>query len=872
MRYWFSLISFTALVVAQTPAPQNEGSPSQPARDEQPAPDSKAAETAPAAVESQTRRIELNLLGKVNTAAGESRRNENIHFNLVDNNALKELNVRLGTTATILEFHPERGYFGAEYGNAPTPVLHVSPLASMLDGWHGSAYEFHQNSIFSARSFFQVGGVKPAHDNDYGFTAGGGLWRGAHLTLMGSQQETRGSVNGNVLVPMASERTPLATDPAVRALISRWLAAYPAELPNRTDIDPRALNTNSVQRIDSNNGTVRLDQTTGPRDRITLSYNFTSQFVKAFELVAGQNPNTDTRSHTARVTWAREWDAKTTMDLTVGFDRIGSFLHPEVNSVGPMVSISGLETLGPGGIIPIRRAQNLFKEAGTLRHAAGAHQWTAGFQLLRRQLNGLETDVSRGFYGFSSDFGRTAIENLLLGAPSQYIQSIGDTHRGFRDWEMQFYAGDNWKVTPNLSVQYSLRYTPVTTPVEVNNRNQIPYGTQLLNLGPMFGLAYRLPDRWGVIRSGYGLHFGEIYPVTFQQVRFSPPGSTKVVVTDPNLLDPLNTPGGDPRGNLYLMDPNLRAPYEHQYNFSWEPDISKKWHLQLGYVGSRADKLLIMWYLNRAVAVPGIPQTTATINERRPDQRYAEERFVTNGSRAYFDAARVSLAMPSWRGLTMDAAYWFSKAIDLGSAYSGTAYDVDSRLSRSQSMFESNKDMKGVSTFDQPHAFLLHAGYDAPRKAGRWSLSSVLLLKSGLPFTVNSGSDSPGYGNVDGNGGDRPNLLDPSILGRSIDNPDTSRALLPRSAFSYIAPTDLAGNLGRDTFRRGGYRNLNAALVRRWTLPHETSLALRAESINVLNTPQFAAPGTDLSSANFGQITNTLNDGRTFRFGLTVGW
>jgi hypothetical protein len=279
-----------------------------------------------------------------------------------------------------------------------------------------------------------------------------------------------------------------------------------------------------------------------------------------------------------------------------------------------------------------------------------------------------------------------------------------------------------------------------------------------------------------------------------------------------------------------------------------------------------------MLYLNRAVATPGIPQTTATINERRPDQRYAEERFVTNGSRAYFDALRVSLAMPSWRGLTMDAAYWFSKAIDLGSAYSGTAYDVDSRLSRSQSMFESNKDMKGVSTFDQPHAFLLHAGYDAPRKAGRWSLSSVLLLKSGLPFTVYSGSDSPGYGNVDGNGGDRPNLLDPSILGRSIDNPDTSRALLPRSAFSFIAPTDLAGNLGRDTFRRGGYRNVNAALVRRWTLPHETSLALRAESINVLNTPQFAAPGTDLSSANFGQITNTLNDGRTFKVGLTVGW
>src|SRR5690349_7813700 len=49
------------------------------------------------------RRIELNLLGKTDVAGGESRRNENIQFNLVDNNALKELNVRLGATTTIVD-------------------------------------------------------------------------------------------------------------------------------------------------------------------------------------------------------------------------------------------------------------------------------------------------------------------------------------------------------------------------------------------------------------------------------------------------------------------------------------------------------------------------------------------------------------------------------------------------------------------------------------------------------------------------------------------------------------------------------------------------------------------------------------------------
>src|SRR6185503_15670701 len=99
-------------------------------------------------------RTELNLLGKVDTEKGESRRNENVHFNLIDNNALKELNIRLGTNATIVEeFRPDRNYFGVEFGNSPVAPLHVA--ASKALGFHGGLYEIHNNSVFSARSFFQ---------------------------------------------------------------------------------------------------------------------------------------------------------------------------------------------------------------------------------------------------------------------------------------------------------------------------------------------------------------------------------------------------------------------------------------------------------------------------------------------------------------------------------------------------------------------------------------------------------------------------------------------------------------------------------------------------------------------------------------------
>ena len=46
------------------------------------------------------------------------------------------------------------------------------------------------------------------------------------------------------------------------------------------------------------------------------------------------------------------------------------------------------------------------------------------------------------------------------------------------------------------------------------------------------------------------------------------------------------------------------------------------------------------------------------------------------------------------------------------------------------------------------------------------------------------------------------------------------------------------------------------------------AVELRAESINVFNTPQFAAPGASLANSDFGMITNTLNEGRTWRFQL----
>ena len=852
------------------------------------APEAPAVPEAPESTSDNdsTERTRLNLLGEVDSGAGEARRNENVRLTLIDNNVLKELLRRMGATATVVgEFTADRSYFGLEYGGSPKPSLHAPVTAT--DSVHGELNWSHQNSALSARSFFQVGGVRPARTNDFGFKIGAPLGSDSALTVQMSQRRLLGQVNGNVLVPAADERMPTSLDPAKRALIERILGAYPEALPNRTDINERALNTNSAQNIRNNRASAALDNSFG-KDRLILRYNVTLQDVEAFQLVGGQNPDTTTKNHNAKVTWNRSWSPRTTTDVTAGYERVGSLLVPEETSLGPFFLFSRiLQSIGPSSSIPIDRAENLFRLGARVGWDAGNHNLLAGVESLRQQVNGPESNNHRGTFSFRADFGRNAVENLLAGTPSSYRFAIGSTHRGFRNSSAIAYVQDRWRVGPRLTLQMGLRFEPVGSPHEVNGRSEIPYDRDMNNLAPSLGFAYSPRKGLGVLRGAYGLHYGELFNATYMQARFNTPSVLTVVVNAADLIEPLrefSVSDLDPsaRSIRYALDPELSTPYSHQYNFSWAFKPKNDWALELGYVGSRSHRLLNQRYTNRAQPVPGVEQVTRTINLRRPNQHYFDVLRVLNGSIGYFDAAKISWRARNWAGLNLEASYWWSKAIDLASDYTNTGGGRDGRLGRSPYEYDVWNYMKGLSEFDQPHAVLWRVDYRVPRLRdghrlarsvlGGWQVSSVVLWKSGTPFGVRAGSDSPGIGNVDGAGSDRPNIVDSSILGQSVNHPDTSRARLDRTAFAFIRPTDRGGNLGRNTFRKDSVWNVNVAFSRRVLERNTTSLLFRAEALNFLNHPQFAEPDINLASRTFGAITNTLNDGRAFRFTLQVSF
>jgi len=811
-----------------------------------------------------------NILGRVDVQKGEARRNENIFITALDNNTQKESNVRLGTTATaVTEFNAASRYYGAEFGLAPAGGLHLTADRA-VKAVHGNVQWTHANSAVAARSFFQAGGVLPARQNILAGRITAPLWKNAVLGLDAAQDNRSGFVNGNILVPLAAERSCLSPEAAVCATINRFLRAWPTLEPNRTDIAARALNTNAPQALATTTTTARLDQSLA-KHRLAARHSWTHQDIDAFQLVAGQNPDTTTKSHDARLTWTYTRSARTVIDATAAFSRNRTLLVPEPNAVGPQVQIgTAFEKLGPGTSIPLDRVQNRFRYSLRLQQRLSRHTLSAGGEFARLQFNGREASANRGNLYFRNDFGRDAITNFRLGAVSRYSFAVGSLDRGFRRNEPTLFIQDVWRPSTNLAIHAGLRYQPQTGIKEVDNLTPIPFRCDCNNLAPNLGLT------WRRIRVAYSTQFGEILPATLQQLRWNPPGFQKIENQAPPLLNLLEGITLNPNGRaiVFTVPSNLQTPYSHQFSLSLAlplPTVLGK--LEAAYIGSRTWKLLYMLYLNRAEPLPGIPQTTATINDRRRDPRYFDYRVLTNSPRAYFDAGKLTHTLNTKGGLSAETSYWFSKAIDTGATYVNIAAGDDAMQGQSQTPFNITADLKGVSDFDQTHALLTRLSYELPgrqRLLRHWRVSSIFIAKSGIPFKIITGADSPGFGNVDGSPGDRPNLLSPGILGRTISHPDIAAKLLPRSAFAYPNPTDPRGNLGNNVFRRAGYRNLNANVERRFTLPHERAISFRAEAINALNTPQFAEPVGDLSNPAFGKITNTLNDGRTFRFSLSL--
>ena len=815
----------------------------------------------------------------------------------------------------IREFLPEQNNFGAEFGS---PLREFHPLSSrpVASQWRSSISDALQTSILNARSFFTVGPLPPARVNQYDLSASGPLAADRlSVTAQFGRLWDSGEVNGNVQAPKLEERTPLGDDPRPRALIATLLQAYGSGLPNfpsSPNISENQLNASAPQKIDSKDGLLRLDFSFDQNNSLAFLNSINDYAEDPFELVMGQNPQINARNLALHTSLIHNFSPNTVGRIGFHFDRLAASLSPPEEFLNLLASqgiaaavpdvdfqADSLDDIGPGTSFPHRQVQNRFQLYGDATYRFGRHSLQIGGGAARVQVNDLQSDHARGTLVFAPDFGYSEIENFLLGRPALWIASSGDLYRGFRNWEHFLYVGDQIQLTPSLNLSLGLRYEIATAPVEVKGRTDVGYSTGFTNFAPRFGFAWN-PARGNMtIRGGYGISYGTIFPATYQFARFNPP---EVCVTEhpaPNLaslfFSPAQLSGNQPRCALRRLSADLVTPYSHQYMLSMEGDLPGSFFLRLSYMGTRSFHLFTQNISNRAQPLPGSPKdklTTDTINDRRPDPRYYSIAEIESNSIAYYDAAQVSLQKRLSHGLTFRATYTFSKNIDLGGDFTNTASGVEKPPAigiASSELTSRMEDLKGWSLLDTPHNLSLSYAYLLPSVGPLygwkslllrgWEISGTTVFQSGLPFSVHT-ADGPGLGNVDGVMNDRPNVLNPSILGKSLDDPDTASSLLYYNPEDKTKPPlfDLnilpggRGNIGYNVFRKDGTNNWNVSIGKelRFRGAREISVQFRVAFLNFFNHPQFDKPRANLLSPSFGLIPDTTNRGRIARLSVRV--
>jgi hypothetical protein len=162
---------------------------------------------------------------------------------------------------------------------------------------------------------------------------------------------------------------------------------------------------------------------------------------------------------------------------------------------------------------------------------------------------------------------------------------------------------------------------------------------------------------------------------------------------------------------------------------------------------------------------------------------------------------------------------------------------------------------RGPSPFDIPHLFAFSFGYAI---AGGWQVQSIVNYRSGLPFTPTISRD---VANI-GVGGQRPNRIGSGELERP-----TLAAWFDKGAF--VVPSQFTfGNSGSGILRADRQWDVDASIFKRLTVTDGSTLELRAEAFNLLNSVSFNAPNTQIDTAAGGRVTGTSNQARQIQFGI----
>ncbi|MBI4482091.1 MAG: TonB-dependent receptor [Acidobacteria bacterium] len=770
------------------------------------------------------------------------------------------------------------------------------------------------------------------------------------VKVPGGQTVTRDILLPDERAPRVDPSDP--TRAPKEAFIKNVIDRFPNATPNRLDLGPRAYQTVIPIKQPAEDYSGRVDWNVNEKNNAFFRYQYSHQLFTAGEVVRGEQAEQNHRQQNFGATFIHVFTPLTVAEARFAVGRRRTLVNIKDGNNTPIIRFVGTRfpsIIGNAGSFPINRFQTDFQYVFNVSTIlSDKHNLKFGTDTRRQQLNDVADNFSRGFFNFrANDFG-DAYANFLRGFTQDYTQAFGPFRNGYRMFESNLYVQDDIKVKPHLTLNLGLRYELVTAPKEVNNLLDLGIHTDKDNWEPRVGLAWAPAAKEGwiaklsggpgqlSIRAGYGLMHGRLFQSIFSQggasVRFNPPNAALIGLPIGNY--PVDRPMGDfvfrpglpsARVTFAEVDSRLEMPYTQQWNFTVERHLAESLALSVAYVGNRGIGLLFYDWDNRAefpttspvhpfngtrggitysqvdpnLANSNPPAGLISIsqprtNERRPNPLYSNVTRVSNLGWSYYHGLQTSLKRRYRSGLAFQINYTFSKATETGleATFVGTG-DINAAVSRTLGP----RSMKGLSRFHQRHRFVANYTCELPflrsqegvlgRILGGWQVNGVTTFASGNPFTVFLGYDL----NADGIGGDRPDLVNPGILGRSFDHPDTSRTEVSASdlfqtdgsgkiLLPFRPGLQNIGSLGRNTFFLHGIANWDIGMQKNFKVVENHKLTFRVEMFNAFNRSQFGQPAATLIdsvantlstgqiSSNFGRITSQRNSPRQIQASL----
>jgi hypothetical protein len=775
------------------------------------------------------------------TVGGQRPRNNNFTIEGIDNNRGDITGPAIYLpNDSVAEFSMLQNQYSPDFGHSSGGQFN-QVVKSGTNQFHGAAYEYFQNRNLNAADNLYAVSDTPLHprfdNNRFGGNFGGPIKRNKLFFFGDYEYNPVGQAGsaGLIFAPTTAGYNAISADPQVNQtnfnIMKQYLgtaptAAAPGDTPNgaypllSTKAAGAAYNQATVSGAPIEIGQISVatpnyfNQEYGVG---SVDYNISDRDALRGRFILNRNGYIDAsanlpvffttqpqNSYIATLSEYHNFSPTLINELRLGYNKFSND-YPVGNQAFPGLDqfpnlqfwdLGGVQ-LGPDPNAPQYTHQNIYQLTDNVTWTKGAHSFKMGFDGQRNISPQSFTQRSRGDYEYNF------LSDYLLDFTPDFIsqRSAGNPIYWGNRWMFGWYANDQWKVRPNLTLNLGLRYEYQTVPAgemlqSLNAVASVPglitFGepqAQRNNIMPRIGIAYS-PGTSGKtsIRAGFGINYDVLFD-NLGLLTLPPQLSTTQDNTGDggsNFLASGGLPPTGPGANFTPAEarastggfvPNVQRPKSYQWNFGIQHEFASHYVFETRYLGTRgtdldvqnqldrqpvvnaSNALPLFWSMPSQATLNSLPNTLDAINAAYGGggnivPAYAAagfESIITSyqpwGNSIYHGWAN-QLTRRFSNGLQFMGAYTWSHAIDdstadVFSTYTSPRRPQDSqnlRIERASSALDHRNRITLEMLYDVP--YFKHSNWFMKNLVGNWEIAPIYTYQTGTLWTPQSGLDS----------------------------------------------------------------------------------------------------------------------------------